>query len=294
VSPALLALLARAATFALIVVLVGVAAFRWLVLPRSHERDGAALRSAARTGRAAAALLLPALGALFLAQFLDFREPTERATAEAALLLSIPWGRIWLVQCGLALALLLCYASAAREAAAPWRAAPLLAGSLAFTPALGGHAAAVEGLTVLAVAADGLHVLAAGTWMGTLFVLARASFGRTAADGPTLLARVNAFSPVALASATVVAATGTVGAWLHLPRLADLVTSNYGRLLSAKLLLFCAVLALGAFNWRRATPGLRESGDRRVLTRSIAAELGCVLLVILVTAWFVATSPPGP
>lgn len=285
----LLAPAARTALFALIVVCTGAAAFRWLVLARTGGSDGGAMRAAARVGRGAAALLLPALGALFLAQFLDFREPSEPALAEATLLASLPWGRIWLLQCATALGLLVAYALAARETAGSWGAAALLATLLSFTPAMSGHAAAVEEWTTLAMLADGSHVLAAGTWVGSLFLLAWTSLG-SGCPREVLLSRVRAFSPVALASAVVIAATGTFGAWLHLGRLADLVTSSYGQLLSAKLVTFAAVLAVGAYNWRRATPRL-AADDGGALTRSIVIELALVFLVLVVTAWFVATSP---
>jgi putative copper export protein len=107
-----------------------------------------------------------------------------------------------------------------------------------------------------------------------------------------LVPRLQMFSPVALASAAVIAATGTFAAWLHLPRTADLWTTPYGRLLSIKLLVFASIIAFGAHNWRRATPRMGASGDARAIRRTILAELIATGILILVTAWFVATSPP--
>lgn len=291
----LLAPLARAAVFACLLLIVGAVAFRWLVLSRMTEPQPEAEQAAARLGAVVAASLFPALLALFLAQVLSFREPSEPFSAVVALVLAIPWGKVWMAQIAaglLAQASFIAASRGGRRRRLGWALTPWLAAGQAFTPALSGHAAAVEGPTAWAVGADGLHLLAGGAWLGQLAVLAATSLRRPAAPASLLLERLNAFSPVALASAAVVAATGTFSAWLHLHRVSDLWTSGYGRLLAIKLLLFAAVLAFGAWNWRRATPKLRATADSGMIARSIRGELMMAALVILVTAWFVASSPP--
>jgi copper transport protein len=289
----LLAPVARAAVLACILLMVGAVAFRWMVLQKTTEPRLESERAAARVGALAAALLFPSLLAAFFAQVLSFREPGEPIPSVIALVLAIPWGKVWMVQivAGLLTQALFIAASRGVRAKLGWALTPWLAAGLAFTPALAGHAAAVEGPTAWAVAADGLHVLAGGAWLGNLAVLAATTLRQPVVPA-VLLERLNAFSPLALAAAAVVAATGSFGAWLHLHHVSDLWTSSYGRLLSLKLLLVLGVLAFGAWNWRRATPRLRATDDTAAITRSVRSELALAALVIVITAWFVATSPP--
>ena len=286
---ALLPSLARAATFGCIIFIAGTAAWYWLILARTGPQSPLTLKATARRGTISALLLIPALIAGFIAQVLSFREPAEPVGDVVRLVLSIPWGRVWLLQLILALLLTVFFAMAKTRAVA-WVPVAFAAIALAFTPAFAGHAAAVEEWGRLARMADGLHVLAAGVWLGSLANLALAV--RQEPDGGILLARLARFSPLALVSAAVIAATGVTSAWIHLTRLSDLWGSPYGRLLSVKVLVFLGVLAAGAYNWRRATPRLRESADPRAMRKTIAAELAFAAVLILVTAWFVATSPP--
>ncbi|MQA90664.1 MAG: hypothetical protein GEU90_10575 [Gemmatimonas sp.] len=288
----LFAAVVRGCLFAGILVSLGAVAFRWLVLPRSGEADPRAARAGAVAGATAAILLLPTLVALFGLQLAAFRDPMAPLSEDMSLLLSLGWGRVWMVQVSLALLLLLSFTFAVGGRPLPWIAATLLALGLGFTPALSGHASSVPNLVPLAIAADGLHVASAGTWVGTLFVLTVVCFRSPPSPAPVFLARIQAFSPVALGCAVVIVTTGTFGAFLHLHHLAELWTTPYGRALSLKLLLFAGVVILGAYNWRRATPRLRAGADPSQMARSIYAEIGMAALVVLVTAWFVATAPP--
>lgn len=102
---------------------------------------------------------------------------------------------------------------------------------------------------------------------------------------------VPAFSRVAVASVAVLVLTGTLAAWIHVPGPSALVSEPYGRTLLLKLALALVVLALGATNWRRLTPRLREPGGGRALRRSAAVELCVAQLVLLVTALLVRTAP---
>lgn len=144
-----------------------------------------------------------------------------------------------------------------------------------------------------------LHVMAGGLWLGTLFVLVVAVFpvvlrgevpgGR----GGTLVAAVIArFSRLALFSSALLAITGVITAWRHLKYVAALWTTPYGWALDVKLLLVATVVTLGAFNWKRVSPGLgTESGTRR-LDRSSRAELTVAGLVLIVTAILISLPAP--
>src|SRR5690606_6781386 len=87
--------------------------------------------------------------------------------------------------------------------------------------------------------------------------------------------------------------TGVYSAWLHLPSLEALWSSEYGRTLLWKLAALLIVFGAGAYNWRRARPALARSGDPRPLRRTAAVELGFGALVLAITAALVGTSPPS-
>ena len=90
------------------------------------------------------------------------------------------------------------------------------------------------------------------------------------------------FSALAIASVAVLAVTGVYRALAELSSLSDLVDTGYGRALVVKLVLFAALLAVGAYNrlvlharLERAALGLRsdDGGASHRLRASIAAEL---------------------
>ena len=178
-----------------------------------------------------------------------------------------------------------------------WMLAAAAALAVALASALSGHAAAVEGLGPLPVLADALHILSAGAWLGSLFVVLFAGIraAGTAGEGRArgVAGLVNAFSPVALASAAVLAATGVFAAAMQLERVAALWQSGYGRTLLVKLALLSVVFATGAYNWKRVQPALGQEAAVGRLRRSAGVELAVGVVVLLVTAVLVATAPPG-
>jgi copper resistance protein D len=144
-----------------------------------------------------------------------------------------------------------------------------------------------------------LHVLAGGLWLGTLFVLVFAGLGSVFASalpaerrGALVAAWVNAFSPLALCSAAMLATFGVITAWRHLKRLDALWTTPYGYALIVKLCIVAAVLAIGAWNWRRVKPGLGGEPAARRLERSARSELAVAALVLAVTAILVSLPSP--
>lgn len=83
-----------------------------------------------------------------------------------------------------------------------------------------------------------------------------------------------------------------INAWRHLVRLEALWTTPYGNTLMIKLVLVMAVLSMGAWNWRRMTPRIRDSGGANALARSARKELALAALVLAITA--VLLSLPSP
>jgi putative copper export protein len=145
-----------------------------------------------------------------------------------------------------------------------------------------------------------LHVLGGGLWIGTLFLIVVAGLpgvlgGRLASErkGAMVAQMVNQFSPLALASAGLLATFGVATAWIHLKRLPALWTTPYGYALIVKLCVVLAVVGLGAWNWRRQRPRLGTEAGAHDLRRSATAEVLLAAIVLAVTAILVSLPTPG-
>lgn len=146
---------------------------------------------------------------------------------------------------------------------------------------------------------NAVHIFAASTWLGTLLVLLligirgvirSASTGIQRAELVTDL--VNAFSPLALVAAAIVAISGVTTAWLNLKRVSSLWTTSYGIALVGKLIFVLIVVLLGAWNWRRVRPSLGGEGSEEIIRRSATMELTFAAFVLVATS--VLVSLPSP
>lgn len=320
-SPAYVAI--RAIQYAALLLVVGAVAFHLLVLGSLRRTASTAAASpvaqstsfvdtadgaAARLGLAAAVVVALAAVARLAAQSVALHGAERALEPElvATMLRRTVWGWGWLLQAASATLALAAFALAGRGAARRgethasadrgWPLATVAAGVLAMTPALSGHAAAAR-FAPLAVVADWLHVLGAGAWLGGLAVVVAVGVPTamrldTATRDRAVADLVHAFSPTALAFASLVAATGVLASWLHLGHVAALWQSDYGRTLLLKLALVAAVVAAGAYNWRRVRPALGGGGVTGRLRRATATELAVAALVLAATAVLVATPPP--
>jgi putative copper export protein len=288
---------------------------RWIIIPhvvdRPAEVTGGFHVAAGRLALSGAVLLVPAMALIFLRQLLAFRDPFVPWTEDANFLLTrTAWGMTWHLGLAGAVVAVVAFALAARGSRVGWWIGGLAALALGAFPAFTGHASGGEGPRTLMLTADILHVWAAGGWIGGLaFVLyaerrwrtspanPREPAGRTGADEqpssvlPTL---VPLFSPVAVVCVAVLVATGGVGAWVHVPNLAALFGSTYGRTLLLKLTLVAGVLGLGFVNWRKLTPRLGSAEGAGGLRSAASVELLVVQAVLVVTALLVRTAPPMP
>jgi putative copper export protein len=153
---------------------------------------------------------------------------------------------------------------------------------------LTGHAIGHE--RPVAVAVQAAHVLAAGAWLGTLAVLWLVC--RRLGSTGDVAAIVRAFSPVALASAALVATAGAGSYLVHVGVPSQLFSTRYGVVLLLKMTVFLSAAAIGYVNWRLVTPRLQESGQRARFTRAAALEIGLAIVAILLTT--VLTNLPQP
>jgi copper transport protein len=304
-SPAYVAI--RWLQFASLLVLIGAVAFRWWILPRVGVTVAEPTRRELSYGAAGAGLW----GAWFLAVSALARlaaqlatmstSATARLVSLSGMMLGTPWGHGWLLEI-VALAFVVAGLRAVRREATlvlPWRITAAATVALAFVPALSGHAIADRAFAPFTVLFDGAHVLAAGMWLGTLLVmlvigvpvaLRAASGGRT----ESLATMVNAFSPLALASAGVLVFSGIVAARVHVASWAAFTATAYGRTLLIKLAVVALLVLVGMFNWRRVRPALASSDERASerLRHSATFELVLAALVLAVTAVLVALPTP--
>ncbi|MBC7790743.1 MAG: copper resistance protein CopC/CopD [Anaerolineae bacterium] len=293
--------LARTFSFVGLLVLIGVAAFRTLVLPRTRginvEMKVRMEQRAAVLGLAASLLvILGALARLSLMSQMMNAMPDMQTMSMSEVAMHTRWGFALKLEVGAALVALVAFALAARGLRVAWLAAGISAIVLAVTPALAGHAAATQGFTSLMIGTDFLHVLGGATWLGSLLTvmvvgvpLALALEGTERWSGVASL--VNSFSPIALASAALVVVSGVIASWVHLEHLSALWQTAYGRVLLLKLFLVATTLGIGAYNFRRVQPQLvTELGTAR-LRRSAAVELSVGFLILLVTGFLTGISP---
>jgi putative copper export protein len=177
---------------------------------------------------AALVLLLGTVGELLV------RTATMTGLSWAALATDLPtviarthFGRIWVVRM---VGIVAIAALAARAARGARLAALALAAGVALTTALTGHLADWGDLTP-SVGLDWVHILAACLWTGGLAVLAAVSARSTWAP-PVLTTVAGRFSRLAGVCLLAVLVTGAYNAWIQLPGIRALWTTDYGRVLA--------------------------------------------------------------
>ena len=292
---------ARALLFTALLAVIGVVAFRVLVVPRartvtSQMCERMARRAAALGLLGSAVVILVALARLYF----EMRMMSSMQMMQEAHLNQIVtqtlWGNAFMIQVAAAIVALAAFALAMRGMRIGWVIATISAVILAITPGLGGHAASSPRFTSLMVGADFLHVLGGASWLGSLLcvVLIGVPIAITAEGANRwehVASLINSFSPIALASASLVVASGILASWIHLERLSSLWTTSYGKALLLKLLLVGCTLTIGAYNFRRVQPQLvNEQGVTR-LRKSAGIELAVGFLILLVTGLLTGISP---
>jgi len=301
---ALLHSLARLGVFTSLAAMAGAWAFHRLVLRPALsgwaipvEWTERAERRVARQGSVAACVLVLAAMVRLVAQMLEFRVPGESVIeALRFIVLDTTWGSAWVAQVALGGLALPVFRTARARGRTAWSAAGLITMLACITPAFSGHASSVERWRAVAMVSDSAHVVAGGTWIGALLALlvvsgVQADGGASRRD--VLLRLLVRFSPLALASAAVLAGTGTLAGLLHIPTLADLFGSTYGRVLLVKLAFVASVAGVGFHHWRRAIPALESGGPPHAFAKTIRVELILAFAVLAITALLTASPLPG-
>jgi putative copper resistance protein D len=150
----------------------------------------------------------------------------------------------------------------------PRRAAivPVLAAALLISLAGVGHSQVEEGISrMIHVVSDTGHLLAAGAWLGGLVPLALilVAYDRdreTTRDLDRILMRFSGMGYVAVAT---LVGSGLVNSWYLVGTVTGLLTTQYGQLLLAKLVLFAGMLLLAVINrfWLVPSMSKARAGD---------------------------------
>lgn len=293
-------LISRALSFAALIALIGAIIFRYGVLTRSRVEPAilAALeRQTAGIGiTAAASLIAVSLFRLYLQHRLMSAGGVMAADDPLRMLSATQWGQAWILQVVAATVAAggLSYGRGGKPGG--WTAALATVPFLAGATGMGGHAGASAQPTV-AMTADTLHVIGAGGWIGALLcvlivAVAPAVRDRDERGWRTVAAVVNAFSPLALFFAAIVALTGLISAWLRMQTLSDLFGTEYGLALVRKLVVVSVLVGTGAYNYLRVRPVLGTAQATARLRRSTIVELVVGFVIVILTAVLVATDPP--
>ncbi|HEY1983178.1 MAG TPA: copper homeostasis membrane protein CopD [Xanthobacteraceae bacterium] len=304
---------ARALHFAATILVAGVALFFVFLAAPALPKNDATGGVAALRGRLQAiawislalCLLSGAAWLLLTAQSMS-GQPFDEVLSQGVIwtvLARTEFGNDWLLRLVVAVllaaalqALLPAQRNASRGVAA---AAVVLAATLVGSLAWAGHAIGASGIEgIIHPIADVLHLIAAAAWVGTLPLLVLLL--AMALHDPTMAAMAQSatlrFSTLGILSVGTLLATGIVNSWYLVGSVTALTGTTYGRLLSIKIGLFLAMVAIAAVNRLRLTPRLLRSETAAValhpLRRNAAIEtLFGVLVVIIVAA--MGTKPPA-
>jgi putative copper resistance protein D len=184
-----------------------------------------------------------------------------------------------------------------------WCISATLGGAICATFAWMGHGAATEGkYGIVHLAGDIAHTLAAAGWVGALVVFC--GLVTTSVSSPTaqkaLGTSLAQFSLAGSVFVAIIIGSGLINSaflvgW-DVPRI---VSTRYGQVLIAKLVLFSLMLALALANRIRHTPALIEAltrgGDPAAallrLRRSVTVETITAAAVIALVSWLGMLEP---
>ncbi len=175
-----------------------------------------------------------------------------------------------------------------RTVSTPAAALGLLALALValLPPALTGHSAASPNHSV-AIVGLALHLLAVVPWVGGLAVLVWHALSRSR----LLDTAVSRFSRVAVWCLAIAGLSGLANTVSRLPDPLQLLTTDYGRIILAKIVL---IVILGWFGWRHREypiPAIRE-GRPLAFTRLAVVEAAIMGATMGVAVALAQTAPP--
>jgi|SRR5208282_3886 len=146
---------------------------------------------------------------------------------------------------------------------------------------------------LLAVGIYFIHEVAAGIWIGALlalWIIAR----RANPSAAWFASAARRVSTLAAWSVGAIVLSGIYTAYQGLGFDLDrLLYSSYGRTLIVKIVVFCAVLSIGAYNRERLIPDITNDAAQRLLLRNVGIESLVLGGAVLGLAALLANTPPA-
>ncbi|HEX8599830.1 MAG TPA: CopD family protein [Chloroflexia bacterium] len=272
----------------------------------------------AQTGAIAAAALVPLLALDFWAQVAaisqtDMLGALGNPDLGSLLLASTRYGFAWTMKMlgAVVLFCLFTFIWVRRRAGGGLWEIGIAAGSLfLLAESLSSHPAAVQGENVaglpLPVISDWVHLVTASTWIGGLLFFAVVLFPayRHQSIDPDerrvfLMAAVPRFSRLALVSVLALGVSGTYNLAIQTTDLPAIASSLYGQVVGLKVLLFGALILIGAINLAYLTPRLRLArlgeSDSPVSSfkRNVRLEIAIMSVVLLCAGGLTLLPPPS-
>lgn len=173
----------------------------------------------------------------------------------------------------------------------------LAAGALLLVPGAAGHAAQTPP-RALSLVFDWLHLAAGSLWIGGLIGLLVLWSSLPAARRTAGLAvAVPRFSNVAFVSVTVLLGSGIGAAVVHLPTVATLWQTGYGKTIIVKASLLLAAMLVASVNLLRTKPVLardENAAGAAVLLRRLVGVEAVLVASAVVAAAVLSSYPPPP
>lgn len=146
-------------------------------------------------------------------------------------------------------------------------------------PALAGHGSGL-GDHALALSSAIAHAAAATVWIGGLIVLTFHGLRRDEgyATAGALRTAAQRFGFAALACVLLLAATGAANAYTRLDTVDQLITTDYGLVTSAKVLVLVVLVLIATAIRRRLVPGLDSDSSRATFLKVIALEVSLIVI----------------
>jgi len=292
------AIVARWLSFISIFGVIGVVAFRTLILRKVSPRGGDLFSQLASTN-AAMFGIVTAVGVLIGALLKLNREAADMPDISiGSMMFDSAWGLSLMLQLlGALVAIVAFYRAHQRPNKNAWFAATIASLALAISPSLSSHASTTP-QPAISVITDIIHVVAGSVWLGTLAVImvvgisAALKTPDSVRPGARVASMINAFSPIALTCGGLIVFTGVIASIYHLKPLRSLWTTPYGVALLFKLFFVVLLFAAGAWNWRRMKPRLTGDDAISPMRSTATLELLLATVVLGMTAILVALEVP--
>jgi putative copper resistance protein D len=276
---------------------VGVLLVAAVLLPSTEGRLGSPAKAYLRAASWLAACWAAAAGASLIFTISDILgEPVGRVVAGNELssyVGQLPQGLALLLVVLLAVMIALMAHTTATAAGALGLLAVAIVALL--PPPLTGHSASSPNHSV-AVVGLALHIAAVVPWVGGLAVLAwhaLRSPGRRKQPREGLGIAADRFSRLALWCYVTVGFTGAANAVSRLPDPAQLLTTDYGRLILIKLAAFCVLGWAGWLHRNQTLPAV-AAGKPRAFARLAAVEAAIMAGTVGIAVALSRTAPPAP